>query len=369
MKETFRIGSWSMLLLVLAFELLALAILLLRSSENKRANRLLAAALCVTAGMLTPFVIGYAGAYDVWPWLSFAPFAIPLALGPCLYGYVTALAEDRPIARRHWIVPALQFFQLAAVFPWPVATKTWFDGAVQEPYLNPLTSFGVLVSMAGYALASARRLRRYEGWLKGRRRDPSPARLLRAPVVALGLLVAARAGYDLWDELVAPVTYFDLFAYYIALGVLGLWIGLDGWRGAHRPRPVIEEAQERNWAAEGRVWIARLQAEDWWREEGLDLEGLARRLATNTTSLSRGLNAAEGGFTAILARLRAEAVAARIRGGDDRDLLVLALEAGFGSKASFNRAFKARFGVTPSEYRVANGTSAPLPGELRRPQP
>lgn len=54
----------------------------------------------------------------------------------------------------------------------------------------------------------------------------------------------------------------------------------------------------------------------------------------------------------MLARLRAEAVAARLAAGEPGELLALAFDAGFGSKASFNRAFRARFGMTPSEYRA-----------------
>ena len=40
-----------------------------------------------------------------------------------------------------------------------------------------------------------------------------------------------------------------------------------------------------------------------------------------------------------------------IDAGRDDDLLDLALEAGFSSKASFNRAFRSAMGVTPSDYR------------------
>ena len=43
--------------------------------------------------------------------------------------------------------------------------------------------------------------------------------------------------------------------------------------------------------------------------------------------------------------------------GDGGDLLHIALESGFGSKASFNRAFRARFGMTPSAYRAASQTA------------
>jgi Helix-turn-helix domain len=54
----------------------------------------------------------------------------------------------------------------------------------------------------------------------------------------------------------------------------------------------------------------------------------------------------------------AEAVANALRNGDRRDLLDLALAAGFSSKASFNRAFRAAFGVTASEYRRIQGSES-----------
>jgi transcriptional regulator GlxA family with amidase domain len=53
----------------------------------------------------------------------------------------------------------------------------------------------------------------------------------------------------------------------------------------------------------------------------------------------------------FVAGLRSEAVAASLRGGSEADLLSLALDAGFGSKASFNRAFQSKYGESPSSYR------------------
>ena len=358
-----------MLLLVLEAQALLLALLLWRTQQNRLANRMLAGLLLAIAGLLTPYVIGYAGAYDEWPWLSFAPFAVPLALGPLLYGHVVALAEGRRLPLWHWAAPGAQFLNQALVFPFPLETKNWFDGAVQEPWLSPLFAAAVIVSMAGYAWASWRILGRYAGWLERRRRDPAPAARLRAPVIALGLLVVARAAYGLWDQLVAPVDYFDLFAYYILLGALAVWLGVGGWRGAAAPVPAIEEVAERDWAAQGRAWIAKLRAEEWWRDPELSLERLARLLATNESHLSRGLNEAGGGFAAVLNSARAEAVAARLDAGDAGDLLEMAMDAGFGSKASFNRAFRARFGATPSAYRAmrgASGVSSGLRDPLRR---
>ncbi|MEM9379914.1 MAG: AraC family transcriptional regulator [Planctomycetota bacterium] len=49
-------------------------------------------------------------------------------------------------------------------------------------------------------------------------------------------------------------------------------------------------------------------------------------------------------------RLRLERAAYRIEHGED-DLLVVALDAGYGSHEAFTRAFRRQFGVPPSEYR------------------
>ena len=97
---------------------------------------------------------------------------------------------------------------------------------------------------------------------------------------------------------------------------------------------------------------------------------LARRLGTNSGHLSRALNDGHGGFADAVARIRAERVAARIDAGESGDLLGLALEAGFGSKASFNRAFKAETGLTPTEFRRTRlASSAGASGPTCEPGP
>ena len=45
-------------------------------------------------------------------------------------------------------------------------------------------------------------------------------------------------------------------------------------------------------------------------------------------------------------------VARSLEAGSDTMLLDLALEAGFASKATFNRAFMQRYGMSPSTYRA-----------------
>lgn len=369
MAAMIRFGPMSVVLLVLAGQALLLAVALARAPANMRANRYLAALLVVIAGLLTPFIIGYAGFYDAYPWLSFAPFAIPLAVGPLVYAHVRALVADAPLRWPHWLLPGAQLLYLAACFPLPLATKNAIDVGFQEPFLTPLTDLLVLGSLGCYGWAGWREAARYRAWLAARRRSVRPAARVQRSLLALTLLLGARAGYDSYDRFVAAVDYFDLFGFYLLLGLLAVYLGIEGWRQAHDAAPPVEPDAERDWAGQGAAWLAALREGGWARDPELDVAGLARRLGTNTTHLSRALNDGHGGFADAVGRIRAEDVAARIDAGDGTDLLTLAMDAGFGSKASFNRAFKARFGVTPSAYRAARGadpTSSGLHGDLRR---
>ena len=188
-----RFGALSIFLLVFAAQSLAIAAALLAVKANRRANRALAALLLVVAGLLTPFIIGYAGYYDAYPWLTSAPFAVPLAVGPLVYAHIVALVRERRLAWAHYMLPAGQFLYQAALFPLPLATKTWFDTTVYEPWLDPLLALLVPGSMLFYTLASVRVARDYRAWLAQRRRDLGPARRLRTALAFLALLAAARS--------------------------------------------------------------------------------------------------------------------------------------------------------------------------------
>jgi AraC-like DNA-binding protein len=315
-------------------------------------NRYLAVLLVCVAGMMTPFIIGYAGAYDRWPWLTSAPLAVPLAIGPLLYGHVTALTRGMPIGRAHLIAPLCQFLYQAILFAFPVKTKFWWDEHVYQPFLSPALLLAVIGSMTVYAILGWRELDAYRSWLAARRRLTRPAARLRAGLIFLSVILVARAAYDLFGLLVRPIDYFDLFVFYILLGMSALVIGVLGWRDSSAPIAAMESPEERDWHAQGVTWLTRLEGAGWWRDPELDLDRLARLLGTNTTHLSKALNEGHGGFAECLGRLRAGAVARALDDGSDKDLLGLALECGFGSKASFNRVFRAQFGMSPSAYRA-----------------
>ena len=92
-----------------------------------------------------------------------------------------------------------------------------------------------------------------------------------------------------------------------------------------------------------------------YREEGLTIGTLAERLGTREQILRRVINQGLGyrNFNDFLHAYRIREACERLRRTEDSRLPVLsiALEVGYGSIGPFNRAFKARTGMTPTRFR------------------
>jgi len=361
-------GWRTALLSVAGAQMLVIAAALARTLRNRLSNRCLATLLVVLAGLLTPYAIGFAGFYDRYPWLSFAPFAIPLAVGPLLYFHAHALALGRLPARPllHLAPALLQFAYQAVSFCLPLALKLRWDG-IASPLVDPVVTAGIVVGLAGYCVASLRLLARYRIALAQQRSDDDlyAALWLSRTVAAMIALLAAWIAYTAWDRLVAPLDYFGELGLYLIIALVGCYLAVEGWRHAQlsfvpaliaaataSPPPV-----ERDWRALGEQWAAQVRSTRAFVDPELSLGSLARLLGTNSTHLSRAINEGLGmNFSTFIATLRCEEVAAALRAGSRNDLLGLALDSGFGSKASFNRAFQTVFGLSPSAYRVRHGS-------------
>lgn len=360
-------GPMSITLLICALQGLLLAGLLLRAQRNTAANRCLALLIVAVAALMTPYIIGYAGFYDKWPWLSFAPLSYTLAFGPLLYVYTVTLIGSRP-ARvwPHFVPVAVQFVAYAAVFPLPLSTKNWWNIIAHAPLVDPAFDIAALASIAVYSTSAYHRYRAYRVWLGDNRTDgvDFEPNWIRNFLAALALIALTWAGFVIakWANPVRD--YFDQFPLYVGFSVLVLYLGIGGWRhsetrfpAADAPapiEPVDPTANGRDWAAQGTEWVARIDAEQLWRDPALTLAGLARIFGTNTTYLSRGLGAAAGeNFNTIINRRRvAEMQRLLTVPAEQRDLLTLAFDVGFNSKASFNRAFLDLAGMSPSQWRL-----------------
>jgi AraC-like DNA-binding protein len=90
-----------------------------------------------------------------------------------------------------------------------------------------------------------------------------------------------------------------------------------------------------------------------YRREGLTLADLAQALSVGEAPLRELINQRLGfrNFNDFLHQHRLQEAAERLS-REDLPILSIALECGYGSIGPFNRAFKQRLGVTPTEYRA-----------------
>ena len=141
-----------------------------------------------------------------------------------------------------------------------------------------------------------------------------------------------------------------------------VFIASDGMRGladaqaapAQRPALALVRNDSPEAALARRI-VDEMQSRELWRRERLSIRDLAQELQAQEYRVRRAINRHLGyrNFNEFLHDYRLQASAARLRDPCESHLPVLsiALDSGYGSIGPFNRAFKARFGVTPSQFR------------------
>jgi AraC-like DNA-binding protein len=125
-------------------------------------------------------------------------------------------------------------------------------------------------------------------------------------------------------------------------------------RGLEPPAAAVLSPTPRTSAALLRLQQA-MSEQHAYRREGLTLAALASDLGLGEAALRALINQELGfrNFNGFLHHHRLQEAAGRLA-AEDRPILSIALESGYGSIGPFNRAFRQRFGMTPTEYRAAH---------------
>lgn len=168
---------------------------------------------------------------------------------------------------------------------------------------------------------------------------------------------------------IAFVNFVYLFAYAIADDNEWLWLmdsllltaslAFIGVRGYQLGLFSIEEQTEEK--EEGDRWEelfteldALVRGEQLFTNPILKIEDIAKRMVSNSRYVSKAVNSSYGAsVTNYLNDLRLEKLKELLKNEERKhiNIDVLAQESGFNSKSSFNRFFKLKEGMTPSEYR------------------
>lgn len=202
-----------------------------------------------------------------------------------------------------------------------------------------------------------------EIWTGGRGDLVAVRRRLRGPLLAVAAVYTlAVAAVESSELFLGPATALSalaaasLLALSIASGVIFL---RDDERlfGAPAPRPAASSSNidPRDLALLRRL-TAALEVDEVWRQEGLTIGELARRLGAPEHHLRRLINEGLGhrNFAAFLNERRVAAAKAALGDVNDarRPVSAIAFDVGFRSLASFNRVFREVAGATPTAFRA-----------------
>ncbi|MFZ4507931.1 MAG: helix-turn-helix domain-containing protein [Fimbriimonas sp.] len=262
--------------------------------------------------------------------------------------------------------PVIEFVYYSLIFVQPLAFKDSWHARVQI-YVDKFDSFYGLASLGVYLWLTLRLVNEYRVWTANNQSqgDPETIRFINGILLAFGVTWLLAAGFQLFDSVVRSSSYSDRFPYYIWIALLVYGLGSGALRFTDRiPRrgPVDSPAEVKKntvgpaWPEIAASLEQRCVEQNVWVDSQLSLDSLAAKLEVSPTHLSKALNVGFGeSFSAFVNRHRVELVAACLRDEhDDREILEIAFEFGFNSKASFNRCFRQILSDTPSEYRRKN---------------
>jgi AraC-like DNA-binding protein len=286
--------------------------------------------------------------------LAGAPVWMLSAMGAGLFwAFALELFNDNRRLAPARFLPALALFAIASaawILPPDVARSLWLA--------HNLLSAGLMAHVLMVVIA---------GWrgdlVEARRRLRGPL-LVAAAVYAL-LVVSVQIA-ELYAGPAAALSCLaavGLLALSVASGVVFLRDDPALLAAAAAP-PAARRVAPRDQVLMDRLTVA-LEREQAWREEGLTIGALARRLGAPEHHLRKLINESLGyrNFSAFLNERRIEAAKTALADPQQArtTVAVIAFEVGFSSLGPFNRAFREATGEAPTQWRrkVAGETARP----------
>ncbi|MCH9648700.1 MAG: AraC family transcriptional regulator [Deltaproteobacteria bacterium] len=359
------------------------------STQDRTANRTLGHMVAALSLILWLHGLGVAGVRQHFPHLKEVDLALWFLIGPLTYSYVRRLCgQGRSRGERLLylsfvgvVLALLPFFTLSAQEKIRLGSLYRTFGLPAVIAVTSLFTLMIFVSvlLARRALAEALE-------------DHSPTDSDLWRFRWLRRLLAALAFYATQDALSGCIfAYFGFYPSWLLTvnftGYALLLYGVAYLMVVHREgflKPIKSAVQQKYKATlpsrtsqerdQARADVDRLHAllreEQLYRRGDLSLDALANRLEMSRHHLSQLINQEIGvSFHDLVNRYRIEEAKERLLGNSDSlGPLEIAAEAGFGSRASFYRAFKKHTGMTPRQFlllrssRLTGGTVEPPSG-------
>lgn len=337
--------------------------------EERLSDGLLGWVMWLLAQEIQDYTFGFAGINFLWEELNGFPRGTGLLLPPVLYLYLRAQTNRHfRLHRRHlwYLLPWGGFFlfELGIFVQGKYAVQAFQSAPWYDPYhiLTRLAGWGVY----GYFFARAIGLyRRYRTWTGREFSDPDSISF----VWFRNLVFCLLAGIVFKEAMMVADFFLDWSFYQdwwwnLAMSGIIAYVGIQGY-AQPQPAQMYFEATPAEPAsppppADPALASLRayMEAERPYLDPGLTLSGLAQRMKLPPAELSARINGGLGqNFNAFVNAYRVAAFqqAARDPAQQHLTLLAIALDCGFNSKATFNRAFRQQTGQSPREWLGGEG--------------
>ena len=363
--------------------------------HGRLSDTLLGWLLLLNAIKIAYWMLGYAGWYDTHngytSFMFYFPFNNLPWMGPLLYFYFLSLSNAdfrfTKAHRKHLILPlawtGMIIAKLVGDFllhhPFPAIADSQFGtkGPWAEWDKMPWAMGIGYLSFFYYLFITIRAFSGYQQYVKENFSDTENISLgwLRNILYLVSAGVVLFFVFEIIGLLTGGNSYrFDWYAY-LALGIIVYYLSIAGYGAKARIMqhlhfvPVIEKqipAATETHAVIDTVDPLRdkllqlMETEKPFLQPELTLTELAGKMKTNTSVMSKLINDGTGrNFNDFINAYRTEEVITKLKSGEQKTqtLLGIAYDAGFNSKATFNRAFKKYTGLNPRDWLEKNNAT------------
>lgn len=341
---------------------LVFSVLVLDKKENRKANRFLSLLIISLSLTFTPYMLDPV-VWDQYRWLAWLPFSLSYWIGPSLFLYARTLTFSTVTSKKDgWHFTPIVLNYLHSLYHLFIDRGyPWFH------HLAELLESAAIISILIYAWFTYKQIGKYQQslqdqvsntesldlqWIKKIIQVLVLSFLLILIFMVLSSAILGKRSLDDWDQ----IRQFVLLIYTMML----YWISINGFRQAQTIELPVFEGEEIDPSGESEI-IATLNnlMEDrkLYRSAEFSLSDLSRESGISGRVISKALNNELGkNYFQFINEYRVEEVKAKLLDAkqDHLTILSIGLDAGFNSKASFNRVFKTYTSQTPKEFKVNN---------------
>jgi AraC-like DNA-binding protein len=345
--------------------------------NQEASSKWLSVLLFLGALYIAPYMLGYAGWYGSETTrhiLFFVPFMQVLFIGPVVYFYIKSLLNPEfKFSKKdllHFIPGLMYLIYSLVVFITDtiILEEFYFYADGRDKDLKTWYQLLGLSSMAIYLILSLKHYLSYKTVIFEvlSYADSVLFRWIQNFLISFLLLILIRVVFFFtnpqWEQFGSQFWYFICFS-----GIL-FYIGISGYTQAIKASSVIgTEIKEQPLNLESEInntkavdpvqWkpqlIELLESKQLYKNPQLTLLDVAEQLDTTSRTVSAVINSGfQMNFNDFINHYRVDEVKTKLKNGDHKHttLLGIALDSGFNSKATFNRAFKKSTGASPKDY-------------------